>query len=308
MAAERYYYIGDFDNAEIAAHEALYIAESRKQPSIVLAAMFLQVRLALARGDWDYVLASLRQERETLKMQGLYSYMHTLDLCEGFVFSCLNEVKRIPAWIVRGDLQDSSLFLPAYAFFNIVWGKALLIGGHYRQLVGIAGQFIAAASVFPNLLAQVYAHIYEAAAKARLGRREEALAALEKALAIAAPDELVMPFAENGEYIADMLAELAQHGHWPEFIGRIREIFPQIAENWKAIAAQLDGGDSRLTLTERERAIAELVAAGLSNRAVGNTLYIAEITVKKALQNIYKKLGVSGRTALTKIMIEQKTG
>jgi LuxR family maltose regulon positive regulatory protein len=247
MAGERYYHIGDFENAEIAAHEAMFIAQSRKQPSIALAAMFLQVRLALARGDGDYVLAGLRQAREALKRQGLYSYMPTLDLGEGFVFACLGQPQRIPAWIARGELQESSLFLPAHAFFNIVWGKALLLGGYYQRLIGIAGQFVAAAAVFPNLLAQVYAHIYEAAAAARLGRREEAAATLEKALAIAAPDGLVMPFAE-------------------------------------------------------------LVAAGLSNRAVGNTLYIAEITVKKALQKIYKKLGVSGRTALTKIMVEQKTG
>lgn len=307
MAGERYYHIGDFENAEIAAHKAMYIAQSRRQPSIALAAMFLQVRLALARGDGDYVLADLRQARETLKRQGLYSYMHTLDLGEGFVFACLGQPQRIPAWIARGDLQDSSLFLPAYAFFNIVWGKALLLSGHHRQLIGLAGEFIAAAAVFPNLLAQIYAYIYEAAAQARLGRDDDALAALEQALAIAAPDGLVMPFAENGEHIADLLAAAAKAGPHAPFAARIVAVYPPLARRRQAIAAQLDGG-GKSRLSGREAEIAELVAAGLSNEAIGQKLHIAKITVKKALGNIFAKLGVSNRAALARIITEHKTG
>jgi LuxR family maltose regulon positive regulatory protein len=307
MAGERHYHRGDFDNAEIAAHKATYIAQSRRQPSISLAAMFLQVRLALARGDGDYIVASLRRERETLKRQGLYSYMHTLDLGEGFVFACLGQPQRIPAWIARGELQESSLFLPTHAFFNIVWGKALLLGGHHRQLIGLAGEFIAAAAVFPNLLAQIYAYIYEAAAHARLGRRDDALVALEKALAIAAPDGLIMPFAENGEHIADLLVAAAKAGPHAPFAARILAVYPPLARHRQSIAAKLDGGGSR-RLTGREAEIAALVAAGLSNEAIGQKLHIAKITVKKALANIFAKLGVSNRAALARIITEHKTG
>jgi LuxR family maltose regulon positive regulatory protein len=308
MAGERYYHIGDFENAEIAAHEAMFIAQSRKQPSIALAAMFLQVRLALARGDGDYVLAGLRQAREALKRQGLYSYMPTLDLGEGFVFACLGQPQRIPAWIARGELQESSLFLPAHAFFNIVWGKALLLGGYYQRLIGIAGQFIAAAAVFPNLLAQVYAHIYEAAAADRLGRRREASAALDKALAIAAPDGLVMPFAENGEYIADLLAAAATTGPYAAFAARILAVYPPLARHRQAIAEKLNNGGGEPRLTAREAEIAGLVAAGLSNEAIGQRLHIAKITVKKALGNIFAKLGVSNRAALARIITERRSG
>lgn len=127
------------------------------------------------------------------------------------------------------------------------------------------------------------------------------------ALAVAALDQVIMPFAENGEYIADMLVVLAKNGHYPEFIGRISALFPLIAKKREAMS-ELSGRDNRSMLTEREGAIAELVASGLSNQAIGKTLHIAEITIKKALQSIFAKLGVSSRTALAKIMIEQKTG
>jgi len=157
------------------------------------------------------------------------------------------------------------------------------------------------------LLGQVYIYIYEAAAKFKLGRREEARETLQKALDIAAPDRVMMPFVENSEYIVDMLIELEKNGHYPEFIGRIREFWSSINNTKDKMRAKLDSGDRKYSLTEREWAITELVAAGLSNRAIGETLYIAEVTVKKALQNIFAKLSINSRTALTKIIIEQRT-
>lgn len=306
MQAEGFYYSGDFENAEIAAHKAMHSAKSQEQVSIVLCALFLQLRLALVKGNLAYVLGVLQRTREELKQKGLYAYIHTWDMCEGFIYSYLNRGKKIPAWIVNDDVQDSSIFFPSYAFLNIIRGKALLIEGQYPKLVGIAEAFVGIASVFPNLLGQVYTYIFEAAAKFKLGRHEDARETLRKALDIAAPDQVMMPFVENGEYIADMLMVLEKNGHYGEFIGRIREIFPAIVQNREAMSAELNSVDNKSKLTEREWVIAELIATGLSNRAAGERLYIAEVTVKKALQSIYAKLGISNRSALTKIVIEQQ--
>jgi DNA-binding NarL/FixJ family response regulator len=111
---------------------------------------------------------------------------------------------------------------------------------------------------------------------------------------------------ENGEDIAGLLAELSATGRHRDFIDRIREMYPPIAEKWHAIAAKLEGAGGKPSLTEREAAVAELVAAGLSDQAVGKTLHIAEVTAKKALHSAYRKLGVSNRAALTRVMLEQK--
>ena len=308
MQADRYYHIGDFENAEIAAHKAMYIALSQDQVATVLCALFLQLRLAVVKGDLAYVMSSLQQTREEIKQQGLYSYIHTLDMCEGFIYSCLNQEKKIPTWIVEGDLQASSICFPCYAFLNIIRGKALLISGQYLKLIDLTEEFFGIASVFPNLLGQVYTYIYEAAAKFKLGSQQDARATLEKALEIAAPDRLIMPFVENGEYLVDMLMVVAGNSHYADFIAKILEVFPAIAKKRGAMTVKLNNSDWRSMLTERERAVAELVATGLANRAIGETLHIAEITVKKALQSIYAKLDIGSRTALTKIMIEQKNG
>jgi DNA-binding NarL/FixJ family response regulator len=51
-------------------------------------------------------------------------------------------------------------------------------------------------------------------------------------------------------------------------------------------------------LTSREREILQLVAGGLSNKAVAKELSLSEGTVKTHLHNIYKKLGIHDRVAL----------
>jgi two-component system, NarL family, nitrate/nitrite response regulator NarL len=52
-------------------------------------------------------------------------------------------------------------------------------------------------------------------------------------------------------------------------------------------------------LTPREIEIVRLAAQGLRNQAIADRLHISEGTVKVHLHNIYEKLGIDGRVALT---------
>jgi DNA-binding NarL/FixJ family response regulator len=50
-------------------------------------------------------------------------------------------------------------------------------------------------------------------------------------------------------------------------------------------------------LTERQAEILQLVAAGYDNTAIARRLGLSRGTVRKHLENIYARLGVSSRTA-----------
>jgi len=60
------------------------------------------------------------------------------------------------------------------------------------------------------------------------------------------------------------------------------------------------------SLTCRERQITVMVAEGLSNKEIGRRLNLSEGTVKIHLHNIYKKIGVNNRTALTAAAIAHR--
>ena len=66
-----------------------------------------------------------------------------------------------------------------------------------------------------------------------------------------------------------------------------------------AVASRLDASqrspDQRLTVRESE--VLALVAAGSTNREIGQALFLSEATVKSHLVHIFTKLGVGSRTA-----------
>ena len=65
--------------------------------------------------------------------------------------------------------------------------------------------------------------------------------------------------------------------------------------------------DSTIGLTARERDLAALVVKGWSNKQAAHDLGITEGTVKVHLHNIFQKLGVPNRTALTTLVHRRQT-
>ena len=61
----------------------------------------------------------------------------------------------------------------------------------------------------------------------------------------------------------------------------------------------------RTSLTPRELEVLQLVAAGASNRQIGQELMLSEATVKSHLVHIYDKLGVRSRTSAVAAAREQ---
>jgi DNA-binding NarL/FixJ family response regulator len=76
-------------------------------------------------------------------------------------------------------------------------------------------------------------------------------------------------------------------------------IDPGIAGRVALTAARLQAGEfwpgAHIGLTQRESEVLERMMRGLSNRAIGQQLYIGEETVKSHASSIYRKLGVEDR-------------
>jgi ATP/maltotriose-dependent transcriptional regulator MalT len=62
------------------------------------------------------------------------------------------------------------------------------------------------------------------------------------------------------------------------------------------------------SLTESELRVVDLVAEGLTNRAIAKRLYLSPHTVDAHLRHSFSKLGVSSRVELTRTMLLHKTG
>jgi DNA-binding NarL/FixJ family response regulator len=82
-------------------------------------------------------------------------------------------------------------------------------------------------------------------------------------------------------------------------------VFPHAVRQVTQTGAQ----PGRLTrLTERERAVLELLANGMTNAQIAERLVVQESTVKYHLQNIFQKLGVANRTEAAQVYFRERQG
>ncbi|CND75805.1 response regulator containing a CheY-like receiver domain and an HTH DNA-binding domain [Mycobacterium tuberculosis] len=66
--------------------------------------------------------------------------------------------------------------------------------------------------------------------------------------------------------------------------------------------------DPLKSLTDQERHIFDLIGEGLTNRQIGERLFLAEKTVKNYISNIFAKLGMSRRTQAAALAAQLKAG
>ncbi|MCV3768490.1 helix-turn-helix transcriptional regulator [Rhizobium sp. TRM95796] len=93
----------------------------------------------------------------------------------------------------------------------------------------------------------------------------------------------------------------------PLVAAMIRSAFRDLARRFaqsKASPQPAETSGIRQPLTEREKAIIELVLQGHSSESIGLTLGIATGTVKVHRRNIYRKLGIASQTQLMSHYLE----
>lgn len=298
MEAEIRFNRGDFRGTEISCYKAIYmsdyISETRKQYSIYLCAMFLMLRIDIVCGNVRQLNSTLKKLREKMKLQNLNRAM---DLCEGFIFSVIGQIELIPEWLSLGNIEKEGVSFLTVSYANIIYGKALFLKGEYLKLLGISQQFLEVARTFPNIYSHIYTYIHIALSNLRLNEKEKAIESIKNALEIAAPDKIYMPFVENGEHMLDILNEVKQDTLYKNNINDILNLY-NIHKNGLEKIRKSNLFNKVPQMTERELEVAMLAAKNLTNREIGEQLYISQNTVKFYLKSIFNKLSITSRSQL----------
>jgi DNA-binding CsgD family transcriptional regulator len=90
------------------------------------------------------------------------------------------------------------------------------------------------------------------------------------------------------ELVVSLLADVETH----EGLARILAA----AGDESMVSVSNHGSHSVMNLSKREKEVLHLVAHGLSNREIGQRLFISPVTVKVHVRHIFEKLGVKSRT------------
>ena len=293
MRAEARFQRGDLDEAERLCHRAMFTADLRRQNSIYLCGLFLLCRIAILRGDAVLLDVSRQALRERARQNTEDLCRYTLDLAEGFLSLLLGRPSEVPAWLAEGRIDQRRLVVMTQPFAYIIYGRTLLERKDCHRLLGVSEYFLGLSAIFPNLLPQVYAHLYMAQALDALGRRDEAAAQVRGALEMAAPDRVYMPFVENYQGIRALLPlSEAWEPHRRE-IARLYRAWEQVR------------GAAAAPFTPRERDVLRYLRQNMTNGEIAEKLYLSPNTVRNTVSAMLRKRGLASREQL-KALPEEK--
>lgn len=300
VRAEYYLETGDFEKAELFAYKSIYKARTMDQMALIICSNLTLMRISALKGNFEEALDILDSLHEEVEMLNSPILSSTLDLCAGYIYGIMGEENGFANWLRYGKVEKSDVLYQGSGFNYIVYGKYLLLKKEYIKLEVLVEEMRSVFSVFDNRLGYLHACLLDAAAKSMLYGYESALPSLISALDLGRADGIVLPFAEYSPYLLDMLRSLSRTSGKDDYLSGVMGLTQRYAEKLRSCAAET----SAVSLTEREGQMIKLVAQGATNREIAAALYIAEVTVRKTLTSIYRKLDASGRTAAVKKAIE----
>jgi LuxR family maltose regulon positive regulatory protein len=136
--------------------------------------------------------------------------------------------------------------------------------------------------------------------------RSDEAAAFEKvveALNLAEPDKIIRPFLDLGSKMADLLNRLTKQDVSLKFIGILLKAFRNemscAARSDLSVPAPIEQPSPETgpldSLSKRELEIMTLLAQRMSNKEIGENLFLSISTIKTHLYNIYQKLNAKNR-------------
>jgi LuxR family maltose regulon positive regulatory protein len=133
------------------------------------------------------------------------------------------------------------------------------------------------------------------------GEKERAVSTLAEALALAEPEGYVRTFVDEGSEMAELLSgvlEAQQRGRLdsPSRVPAhyLRKLLAALERD--ASGAALPAAELPEPLSDREREVLQLIAAGKTNRRIASELFVSVGTVKTHINNLYRKLDAHSRT------------
>lgn len=127
----------------------------------------------------------------------------------------------------------------------------------------------------------------------------EAVESFRRALELAQSEGYLLLFLEMGTAVVPLLQAIISQGEGPTPLKQYAQELLDACRGYGQTASPLPSGTAAElveSLTPREMEVLQFVAAGDSNQAIADELFITVRTVKKHITNILGKLGVSNRT------------
>ena len=253
-----------------------------------------QAQLREAAGDLETALALL-DEAKRVYIQTLVPDLHPIEALKARIYLKQGRPDKARMWAAeRGlSLADEVSYLHEFDYLTLARLEFAnpLVNALLERLLQAAEAQKRRGSALDILLVQALAHEAQ-------GNRPQALAALERALALAEPEGYVRIFVDEGEATRLLIEKQSLNRDHPlsGYVDKLLADFTQpLAAPKSAIIHQKS--DMIEPLSERELEVLKLLRTELSGPEIAGQLIVSLNTFRTHTKNIFNKLGVNNRRA-----------
>ncbi|MFZ1551212.1 MAG: LuxR C-terminal-related transcriptional regulator [Anaerolineae bacterium] len=253
-----------------------------------------QAQLREAAGDLETALALL-DEAKRVYIQTLIPDLRPIAALKARIYLKQGRPDKARAWAAeRGlSLADEVSYLHEFEHLTLARLEIAnpLVNALLARLLQAAEAQKRRDSALDILLVQALAHEAQ-------GNRPQALAALERALALAEPEGYVRIFVDEGEAMRLLIEKQSRNRDHPlsDYVDKLLAAFTQpVAAPKSAIIHQKS--DMIEPLSERELEVLKLLRTELSGPEIAGQLIVSLNTFRTHTKNIFDKLGVNNRRA-----------
>lgn len=295
--------------AETHVRQAIATHRASQQPIFLPQSYVLLARIQHARRDTGGALKTLTEARQLALAQKYVRAMGYVLATQARIWIDIGHLEAAERWVEEAGLtaEDDLGRIPFRTLRNRYFTLARLHMARDRleTALGLLDRLKALAEEAGRMGGLLEIFVCQALAFQKQGRQGEAVACLKRALTLGEPEGFVRTFADEGAPMTRLLARVMkeQGARMPytsyavlaDYVGRLMAALePDLYTNSENAGAPqqplLD------PLSDRELEVLRLLAAGLSNREIGDRLFVAVNTIKTHLRNIYGKLYVRNRT------------
>lgn len=267
-------------------------------------------RIRQAVGDREGALAAVGLAKETAEQTGIALDVERAAALDALIHLRLGEIADAAQWATQyARLQPGAArFAYLHEFETLVFIRILLAQGRADDVLALLAEWLPLVEATQRQGTTIELYLLQALALDLAGHAPKARQTLRHALALAEPEGYIRLFLDEGEPMRLLLvavggwlaqqvstdatvALLAYHNRLLGALATPTSLPDEVSNTFTDKIQNLIE-----PLTDRERDVLRLVAAGLSNAAIAEALVVSIGTVKTHLKHIYGKLAVQSRT------------
>ena len=170
-----------------------------------------------------------------------------------------------------------------------------------KLIPNVIEPLISQAVLDKTVVPEIYLRMSCAVAYHNSGEREKAIAHLDRAIALALPDQLYGLLTEYVRHFGDLLEQrIALQDEYA--VVAVKSLYNTYSVGWARLSSQVRDRYVAINLDAKEREIAKLSAFGFTAKEIASMLYLSESTVNHDITRMVNKAGLANKKELAYIL------